>query len=203
MADNINLLPQQNEANARQSRQKKLLNVVSAVILVVTIVTVIALFVVQMVLGQQLNGVEQKIAAETERIQSMKTEEGIQRSLVSRVQALDTFFNSQKHYSQFINEFNRSIPSTLRVTDLVVAEDGEVSVEGLVANYADLTGFYTMLRLSGAGADAESGTNFTNTRLISIGRDDDSGEIVFGMRFNINPALLTSSADTTPTGGQE
>src|SRR5690606_15889840 len=106
------------DEGSQQSHQRKLINQVSVIILVVTILAVIGLFGVQLYLGQQIKAADDNIAAQTQRIQAKKTEEGIQRSLISRVHALDGFFSTQNHYSQFLSEFSKTIPSTLKLDEM-------------------------------------------------------------------------------------
>ena len=73
---------------------------------------------------------------------------------------------------------------------MLIATDLKVTLTGSVASYADLAGFYAKLAMSGAPAGSEVGTNFLNPILTTISRNADTGEIDFGLTFNINPSLL-------------
>lgn len=196
MADNINLLPQQKDENLRQTHQRKLINRISAAVLIVTILIVVGLFAVQFVLAQQITAVDNKIAGQTQRIEAKSTEEGIQRSLIDRLHALDGFLDSQSRHSQFLNRFEKTIPDSLRLKEMIMDEDGAVSITGAVANYSDLSGFYNKLRLSGAEPDQEVGTDFIDPLLTSVSRSEGSGTIEFGMTFDLGPSVLSGEAST-------
>ncbi len=190
MADNINLLPQQSEENTQQNRQRKMVNQVSAIVLVVAIVVVVGLFATKLVLDQQLNAIAADIQTQTERIQTKKNEEGIQQSLIKRIHGLDAFFDQQNHFTTFLAAFNQTLPESLGLSDMLIASDLKVTLSGSVASYADLAGFYAKLTMSGARAGSEVGTNFRNPMLTTISRNDQTGEVEFGLTFNINPSLL-------------
>src|SRR5690606_8053916 len=78
MAENINLLPQQNDENTAQARQRRMINQISIIALVLSIVAVVVLFSGQFILGQQIKGIEEEIQTQQSRIQAKKAEEGIQ-----------------------------------------------------------------------------------------------------------------------------
>lgn len=196
MADNINLLPQQSEENTQQKRQRKMVNQVSTIVLVIAIAIVVGLFSAKLVLDQQLNAIAADIQSNTQRIQAKKNEEGIQKSLIQRIHGLDAFFAQQNHYTKFLTEFNKTIPTSLSLTDMMVASDLKVTLTGNVASYADLAGFYAKLATSGAPAGSDVGTNFITPMLTTITRNEQTGQIEFGLTFNINPSLLRQAADS-------
>src|SRR5690606_2125564 len=187
MAENINLLPQQSDENTHLSRQRKMVNQVSAIVLVMAIIAVAGLFAVKFTLDQQLNAIASDIESQSQRIEAKKNEEGIQTSLIQRIEGLKSFFGEQNHYSDFLATFNKTIPDSLSLSDMMVAQDLKVTLTGNVASYADLAGFYAKLAQSGAPAGSEVGTDFFNPLLTTISRNEDSGEIEFGLTFNINP----------------
>ena len=198
MAENINLLPQQNEEKTQQSYQRKLINQVSAIVLAVCILAVAGLFAGKFVLGQQLKGIEDEIQTQQDRIQAKKDEEGIQRSLVSRIHALDKFFSTQNHYSHLFKALESTYPETLKLVDMNISEQKVVTLTGTAATYADLTGFYAKIAMSGAQAGSTKGTDFINPTLTSINRNNETGLINFALDVGINPNLL--KMDTTNNG---
>ena len=196
MADNINLLPQQSEENTQQNRQRKMVNQVSAIVLVLAILTVVGLFAAKFALEQQLNAIASDIQTQTDRIQAKKNEEGIQKSLIQRIRGLDAFFTQQHHYSDFLTEFNKTLPTSLSLSDMLIASDQKVTLTGSVSSYADLAGFYAKLAMSGAPSGSEVGTHFLNPMLTTISRNAETGEIEFGLTFNIDPSLLRQAHES-------
>lgn len=197
MAENINLLPQQNDENTAQARQRRMINQISIIALVLSIVAVVVLFSGQFILGQQIKGIEEEIQTQQSRIQAKKAEEGIQRSLISRVEALDSFFKTQKHFSLFMDEIINSSPETLNLDDMEINEVNDVVMSGKIGSYGELAGFHAKLSMAGAPAGSTEGTYFTNPVLTSIKKDEDAGGIEFTMEVEISESLLQESPEDT------
>ena len=203
MADNINLLPQQNEESTQQVRQQKMVNQVSAVALIIAIVAVVGLFAGKFALDQQINSVNANIDGLTQRIQAKNAEEGIQQSLTSRIDNLQAFISNQNKYSDYLAALSKTVPTSLKLTDMLVTEEQEATLTGTVANYADLAGFYTKLHRSGAPSGSDEGTHFVNPMLTSISRPTGSDPIEFTLTFTISPTLLKQQSTTGETVNEQ
>jgi cell division protein FtsL len=193
MAQDINLLPDQTGEDKQQVHQRQLITRVSVVVLVITIVIVAGLFATNLWFQSQLDGINQNIATQTKRIDDKRDAEGIYRSLDDKLTALSTFFVSQKHYSTFLNQFAKTMPASLKLTDMSVTADNKTIISGQVPTYADLAGFYDKLRTA-APAGKGTAAYFTSPLLTTISRDDQSGTIGFSMTFTLSPQVLAGVA---------
>jgi Tfp pilus assembly protein PilN len=208
MAQDINLLPEQAGPDSQQTKQRKLVGQVSIAILSITILAVIGLFAAKLLLQARVDGLDKNIATQDQRIQAKKTEEGIYRSLDAKLTSLSTFFASQKHYSTFLDQFSKTVPNSMTLTDMSVAADNKATISGKVATYADLAGFYDKLRTASKSASGQpssasasatvnaSAAYFTSPTLVSISRDEQSGQINFSMTFTLTPLVITAGTSS-------
>jgi Tfp pilus assembly protein PilN len=192
MAQDINLLPEQTEDQSKV-KQNKLITQISVVVLAVTIVAVVGLFAAKLALQAQLNSLGQQIATQENRIQAKKNEEGVVRTIDAKLTTLSTFFASQKHYSNFLNQFTKTLPTTMTLTDLSVDTKNQATIAGKVSTYSDLAGFFDKLRTASA-SDNSSTPYFAKPTLTSISRDDSSGQIKFTVTFTLSPQVLAAGA---------
>src|SRR5690606_25291165 len=100
------------------------------------------------------------------------TEEYTLRALSTKLSQLSTFFTQQNHYSTVLTELVKTMPNSVRATDITVNDKKEVTFIGSTGSYADLAGFYAKLRQAGAKANEDVGTYFLNPILTAISRDD-------------------------------
>jgi Tfp pilus assembly protein PilN len=210
MAQDINLLPEQSGEDKQQLKQRKLIAQVSVVVLGITIISVIALFAGKLFMQARIDGLDKEITTQDQRIAAMKNEEGIYRSLDAKLTSLTTFFSTQKHFTTFLREFSKTVPDSMKVTDMNVTADNAATITGKVGTYADLAGFYEKLRQagpstsSGAGQSASpsatpaavrpSAPYFTQPVLMTISRDEQSGSITFTIKFGLSPQVIASAA---------
>jgi Tfp pilus assembly protein PilN len=181
MAD-INLLPDQTGEDKQKLHQQQLTTKVSVIALILTIVVVAGLFGTNFWLNNQIGNTNDQIDVQANRIQQKKTDEAIIRSLDGKLTTLSTFLVSQKHYSTFLNQFVKTMPESVRLTDLSVTEANAVTITGATTSYADLAGFYDKLRQAGSDADQPY---FANPVLTAISRDAETGSITFSMAFSL------------------
>lgn len=209
MAQDINLLPEQAEDKS-QAKQQQVIAKVSVVVLAVTIVAVAGLFAAKLALQARLNSLNNQISTQENRIQAKKTEEGIVRALDAKLTSLSSFFASQKHYSTFLTEFTKTMPSSMTLTDLAVNSKEQATISGKVATYSDLAGFYDKLLAAGpqkasnnqssmsAMPDMSAATTpyFASPVLTSISRDTTSDQINFTVTFSLSPQVLAAGASS-------
>ena len=209
MAQDINLLPEQSGEDKQKLKQRKLVTQVSVVVLVLTIVAVATLFGAKLFLQARASGLDQEIATQEQRVQAKKSEEGIYRALDAKLTSLSTFFASQRHFSNFFEQFEKTVPDSMRLTDVTVTKEGLATITGNVSNYADLAGFYEKLRMAGPMSEEHemqmaqssdsammeehvSAPYFVSPSLASISRDEQSGAINFQISFTLSPEVLAS-----------
>ena len=195
MAEDINLLPQQGEENKAEVHQRKMLNQVGSIVLAIAILVVVVLGGVKITLEQQIRSVGDEISQHEAHIQSMKAQEGVYRSLTGKLSALTTFFSAQHHYSTVLNELAKTMPASVKLTDITVLVAQDTTITGTADSYADLAGFYNKLSQAGAKNGSTVGTYFMQPQLASISRNDVSGEISFSMKFGLGKQLLATAPE--------
>lgn len=198
MAEDINLLPVQGEENKAEVRQKKMIKTVSVAALVIVIAIVAVLGGVKLALAAQVSSVEKQISQHTAEIEAKSKEEYTLRALSAKLTQLSTFFASQNHYSTTLTELVKTMPTSIKATNINVDDQRVVTFMGTTSSYADLAGFYTKLLQAGASGEGQSGTYFQNPTLTTISRSEQSGEITFTMTFALAPAALVA-----PTGAAQ
>ena len=196
MAEDINLLPQQGEENKAELHQRRMLNQVGSIVLAIAILLTVVLGGAKIVLEQQIRSVGAEISQHEAHIQSMKSQEGVYRSLTSKLTALAAFFGTQHHYSTVLNELAKTMPSSVKLTDITVLDTQEATITGSADSYADLAGFYNKLSQAGAAKGSTVGLYFVQPKLSSISRNDASGLITFSMKFSVGNKLLSTAPET-------
>lgn len=189
MADNnINLLPDQTVEPTPAAKQNKMLTQLSVIVLVVTIVVTAAILAVKFLyINTQLSSLETQTTEQRQQIASRQAVEGVYRSLANQLSAAESFIGSQKHYSRFLTEFGKTVPSGVILTQMSVDASQQVTIMGTSTGYADLSGLQAKLAAVG-------GQNikfyFTNPAVTSISRTDQSSPIQFTASFSIAPTLV-------------
>jgi Tfp pilus assembly protein PilN len=194
MPQDINLLPQQSADVTPQQKTHKMLNTASILLLVLAIGASVGVLVGRLGIEAQSASVNSAIKAEEAKLTELKAKEEVYQVLVMKLTEVKSFLAKQKHYSQFFTAFNATLPQSVRVTDMQINENEEVSVTAATNSYADLSGFFTKLKSATVGSEQSAASAFVNPLLTAITRNEQSGDITFTIKFTLDKQLTSVSA---------
>lgn len=94
--------------------------------------------------------------------------------------SLQSELNSRIRFSNFFTTLSSVTYKNSRITRLIINQNGEVTLEGVVSSFNDLAKFTASLGTS---------PQFTNIRVLTAEKQTD-GQVIFSVTFNVNNSLL-------------
>ncbi len=188
MAININLLPEVKSEEKKKASQLKTANMLVAGIALLSLVVMIVIVVISMRLDSNLDNLISDITKQEKVIDDNEEVEVLLSGLKSHTGSLETVLTERKKFSVFLSQFSKYIPSTIKITDVVANQNGDVSLTGSAPTYEKLAGF--VLVLSGQ-SQSESGETpqetdepiFSDVTLTSVSRNTEGNDVRFTLTF--------------------
>lgn len=191
MAENINLIPQ--EEKKEQAKQRAVKNsTLIAIGLLVLVGLVTGFFYYQNFNTQQeIDRLDSSIGSLRAQIQGMSEIEISARNLGTKYEVIRGFLGSREHYSVVMQEFENRIPANLAIDTFGLGKDNTLNISGSGTDYISIAKFVNDLSDPNfADAGEGLGALFTNVSLNSVNLDAQTSRARFFIVVTYDGALL-------------
>jgi len=185
MPEDISLLPKEVERKKEQDARDRLLRRGGLVFLAVTLLICIGSFAYSLTLKSQLSNLQEDIAGEMSKIDSLLEIERNTKDLERRVGGLVKILEEKLYFSDLLEALAKAVPADVAIAEVTAPSEEAVSISGTSRSYVSLKQFLLNLKETGSAS-----VDFEVVGLRSVSLDQQTGEYNFDLTLVIDEGGL-------------
>ncbi|MBU1016632.1 MAG: PilN domain-containing protein [Patescibacteria group bacterium] len=187
----INLIPEELKRQKRREIQIKGLFKWSIVLCSLSIIVSVGLLAYKLVLNKTLNGTNEEIVVEEQKIVSLKDMESKMTILGEKLTFIQKVLDSRLLYSKLLKELGKISPSGVYLTDIAVSGPDKATIGGVTASYAMLSELVKNI----ADNSLLGESIFDYSEVTSVNLREETARIEFSMNIYLKKGVLADGVD--------
>lgn len=177
----INLLPEEGKAEEALRERRRLINIAGGGLLALVVLLSVGALVYGMYLRNTDNGYQDQIGSATKTLQGLSQTEVLYRSVVSKVNRLQTLLANYPRNSLILDDMASFTPAGVSLTNLTYDSSAKVSLTGVASGPGPFGQFVAILQDPKLG-----GSKFSNVQIVSIAGGGTQGDYRFSLSMTRN-----------------